>query len=225
MNTPHVTPCRIRLLIADDHPLFRQGLRQTIETEPTLQIVREVGDGRSALQAIRELKPEICILDINMPELDGLALLREMHALRLQSKVIILTMHKEEDLFNAAMDLDVKGYVLKENAVSDILTAVRTILNGHRYISPTLTDCLLARRASADLLRERKPGLDRLTPAEKRILKRIAQDRTSKEIADELGLSPRTVENHRTNICAKLDVHGIHGLVKFAYDNKSRLDA
>jgi len=225
MNTPLATAFGVRVLIADDHPLFRQGLRQTLETDPTFQIVREVGDGRTALQAICELKPEICILDINMPKLDGLALLREMRAHRLQSKVIVLTMHKEEDLFNAAMDLDVKGYVLKENAVSDIIAAVRAVINGHRYVSPTLTDCLLTRRANAEMLREKKPGLDRLTPAERRILKLIAQDRTSKEIADELGLSPRTIENHRTNICTKLNVHGIHGLVKFAYDNKSRLDA
>ena len=214
---------RVRVLIADDHPLFRQGLRQTIETEPTLQVVREVGDGRATLQSICELKPDLCILDINMPNLDGLAVLRQMRAHHLRSAVIVLTMHKEEDLFNAAMDLGVKGYVLKENAVSDILAAARAVLAGHRYVSPMLSDYLFTRRSEAEALRQEKPGLDKLTPAERRILRLIADDRTSKEIADELGLSPRTVENHRTNICTKLDVHGVHGLVKFAYENKSRL--
>ncbi|HEY5914501.1 MAG TPA: response regulator transcription factor [Verrucomicrobiae bacterium] len=213
----------LKILIADDHPLFRQGLRKTIETEPIFHVVREAGDGQATLHAIRELKPDLCVLDVNMPALDGLAVVRQMRAQRLRAEVIILTMYKEEDLFNAAMDLEVKGYVLKESAVNDILEAIKAVMAGHRYISPALSDFLLTRRAGSNGLRESKPGLDRLTSAERRILKLIAEDRTSKEIADQLGLSPRTVENHRTNMCAKLDVHGIHSLVKFAYENKSRL--
>ena len=221
--TPQVArPSRIRILIADDHPLFRQGLRQTIETDPALEVIREVGDGDATLQALRELDPDLCILDINMPGLDGLSVVRQMRAQRARCEVIFLTMYKEEDFFNAAMDLDVKGYLLKESAVSDVLESIRVVRAGHRYLSPTLADFMFARRAGAEALRKRKPGLDDLTPSERRILKLIAADKTSKEIADELGLSPRTIENHRTNICAKLDVHGVHGLVKFAYDNKSR---
>jgi len=217
-----MTP-KLRILIADDHPLFRQGLRQAIAADPACEVVQEAGDGRAALQFIRELKPDLCILDINMPLLDGLAVVRQMRQHRLPGEVIFLTMYKEPDLLNAAVDLDVKGYVLKESATSDILQCIRSVAAGHRYVSPSLSDFLFARRAGAQALREEKPGLDRLTPAERRILKLIADDRTSKEIADELGLSPRTVENHRTNICEKLDVHGIHSLVKFAYENKSRL--
>ncbi len=213
----------IKILIADDHPLFRQGLRQSIVSDPGFQIVQETGDGLSALRAIRELKPDICILDIQMPQMDGLAVVRQMRAEQLPGGVIFLTMYKEEELLNAALDLDVKGYVLKESAVDDILESIRSVSAGHRYLSPGLSDFLVARHAGVEALRRRKPGLDNLTPAERRILKLIAADRTSKEIANELGLSPRTVENHRSNICSKLDVHGIHALVKFAYDNKSRL--
>jgi DNA-binding NarL/FixJ family response regulator len=223
MIPPLSLPATLRILIADDHPLFRQGLRQTIEAESGFQVVGEVGDGQMALQSIRNLQPHLCILDISMPGLDGLAVVRQMRTQWLKAQVIILTMYKEEDLFNAAMDLDVKGYVLKESAVNDIIDAVKTIMAGHRYISPTLADFLFTRRGNSETLRAAKPGLARLTPAECRILKRIAEDRTSKEIAEELSLSPRTIENHRTNICAKLGVHGIHGLVKFAYENKSRL--
>jgi DNA-binding NarL/FixJ family response regulator len=216
-------PRPLRILVADDHPLFRQGLRQAIEAEPGFLVAAEAGDGPAALNFIRHLKPDLCILDINMPGLDGLAVVRQMRAQSLRAEVIILTMYKEEEMVNAAMDLDLKGYVLKESAVSDILNAIRTVMTGHRYVSPSLAEFLLARRAGAEALRQRRPGLDLLTPAERRILKLIAEDRTSKEIAADLSLSPRTVENHRTNICAKLDVHGVHGLVKFAYDNKSRL--
>lgn len=220
---PRAQRTPVRILIADDHPLFRKGLRQTIETEATFRLIGEAGDGETALRAIRDLRPDVCILDVNMPVLDGLAVVRRMHTERLRGEVVILTMYKEEDLFNAAMDLGVNGYVLKECAVSDIIDCVRTVRDGHHYISPNLTDLLLARRAGAEELRHRKPGLDDLTPTERRILKQIAEDKTSKEIAADLGLSSHTVENHRTNICGKLDVHGIHGLVKFAYDNKSRL--
>jgi DNA-binding NarL/FixJ family response regulator len=213
----------LSILVADDHPLFRQGLRQTIETEPAFRVSREVGDGYPALEAIRELKPDLCILDVNMPAMDGLTVVRQMQAQHLRTKVIILTMYKEKDLLNTAIDLGVKAYVLKESAVTDILDAIRAILAGHHYISPGLSEFLFARQAGAESLRQERPGLERLTRTEHHILQLIAQDRTSKEIADELSLSPRTVENHRTNICAKLDVHGIHSLVKFAYANKSRL--
>lgn len=213
----------LTILIADDHPLFRKGLRQAIEADPGLRIIYEAADGRAAAQAIRELKPDICVLDIQMPELDGLAVVRQMRKHRLPGEVIYLTMFKEADLLNAALDLDVKGYVVKDSAVNDILDCIHSVAAGHRYVSPELSEFLITRRAQAEALRGARPGLEQLTPSECRILKLIAQDKTSKEIADELGLSPRTVENHRTNICAKLDVHGIHSLVKFAYENKSRL--
>jgi DNA-binding NarL/FixJ family response regulator len=216
MSTP------LTVLIADDHPLVRRGLREIIEEGLDCRI-EEAGGGEAALTIIREKKPDVCVLDINMPVLDGFGVVRRMRQQHLAGEVIFLTMHKEEDLLNAAMDLNVKGYVLKEGAVSEIVDAIRSAAAGHRYISPALSDFLFSRRAEADRLREQKPGLDRLTPAERRVLKMIAEDNTSKEIADVLGLSPRTVENHRTNICAKLGVHGIHSLVKFAYDNRSKL--
>jgi DNA-binding NarL/FixJ family response regulator len=213
---------RPTILIADDHPLFRQGLRQAIQSQLPCQI-EEAADGKSALRLIRELKPGICVLDINMPSMDGLGVVRHMRQQGLPGEVIFLTMHKEEELFAAAMDLGVQGYVIKDGAVTEIIECIQRVAAGHRYISPALTDYLFKRRANARALSDQKPGLARLTPAERRILKLIAEDRTSKEIAADLGLSPRTVENHRTNICAKLDVHGIHSLVKFAYNNRSNL--
>ncbi len=212
-----------QIVIADDHPLFRQGLRQTIDADPDFRVIGEAANGHEALRLISELKPDICTLDIQMPGLDGLEIVRQLHTQKFRTEVIFLTMYKEEEMLNAALDAGVKGYVLKESAANDILDALRSATRGRGYISPVFSDFLLSRRENAAALRASKPGLHRLTPSECRILKMIAEDRTSKEIADLLGLSPRTVENHRANICAKLEVHGIHGLVKFAFDNRSRL--
>lgn len=213
----------LKILIADDHPLLRQGLRQAIEREPAFKVVHEAGDGYSALQSTRELKPDVVILDIKMPELDGFEVVRQIRKAGLATEVIILTMYKEEDMLNAALDLGIKGYVLKESAATDIVNSIRSVIAGHRYISPGLSDMLVARRANSASFHASNPALDQLTPSQRRILQLIAEDKTSKEIAHELGLSLRTVENHRTNICSKLKIHGVHGLVKFAYENKSRL--
>ena len=212
----------LKLLIADDHPLFRLGLRQIISSR-FVGPLEEAADGSSAWRLIQTFRPHLCILDIDMPNLDGLEIVRAMRRQHLPGEVIFLTLHKEEDLFNAALDLAVKGYVLKESAASEILDAIQTVAAGHSYISPALSDWLLGRRAQSRPLATGKEGIQRLTPAERRILQLIAEDKTSKEIAQELGISPRTVENHRTNICDKLNVHGIHSLVKFAYENHSRL--
>ena len=213
----------ITILIVEDHPVFRQGLRQVIESQEGFQIVQEAGDGNAAVKLVRELKPHIMLLDIDLPEMNGLDVLRALNKHEIKTQIICLTMYKTEDIFNEAINLGASGYVLKDSAVQDILTAIKTVAAGHRYISPTLTDHLFSRSLRSRQLHEQKPGLDRLTPTERRILKQIADDKTSKEIADDLGLSPRTVENHRANICNKLNLHGSHSLLKFAFENKSQL--
>jgi len=213
----------IKIVLADDHPVYRDGLRQILEKEPEFQLVHEAGDGRDALDHARRLRADVVLLDLDMPRMSGLDAARERLAKGDPFEVVLLTMHREEDLFNEAMNLDVKGYVLKDSAGEEIRDAVRCVSDGRPYISPTLSAHLLKRARGAQALAAELPGLDKLTASERRILKRIASDRTSKEIADELGLSPRTIENHRTNICSKLGLRGSHALVKFAFDNRSKL--
>jgi DNA-binding NarL/FixJ family response regulator len=209
--------------MADDHPMFRGGLRQVIESQPDLQVVHETGDGADALLAVRQLKPQVAILDLDMPKLSGLELMAAIQRERLPARVIILTMYREEDMFNEAMDLGVLGYVLKDSAADDILHCIRAVADGRHYLSPAVSGFLVNRHTRAESLRRAKPGLADLTPAELRILRLIARNKTSKEIADELELSTRTVDNHRFNICTKLELHGVHSLVKFAFDHKSEL--
>jgi DNA-binding NarL/FixJ family response regulator len=211
----------VRIVIADDHPVFLQGLRQIIELEPGLEVVGEASDGNSALEAIRIFKPGIVILDIEMPQLDGLAVTRRLHEQKSPIEVILLTVHREESLLSYALELGVKGYVLKDSAVVDIVSCINAVAKGEYYTSPALTTYLVNRTRIRD--RSSRPGLLDLTPTERHVLRLIADYKTSKEIAEQLGISRRTVETHRTNICQKLEIHGSHALMKFALEHKSRL--
>ncbi len=217
MNSP------ISVIIADDHPIFRKGLCEVIESDPALRLIGQAANGEEALQVLSTLRPDIAILDINMPQLSGLAVVQKLRTQPSPPRIVLLTMHEDEDLFDKAMELGVTAYVLKENAVEDLLAAVHAVTAGKTFISPTVATLLLKRREQAAELRREKPGLDLLTPTERRVLRLISEDRTTKEIAEVLGMSPRTVETHRQNMSHKLQLSGSHSLLKFAFDNKSKL--
>ena len=213
----------IRVVIADDHPVVRRGLRQTIEADPRLKVVAEAGDGEAALAQIQELKPAIAVVDVDMPRLDGLGVAREIRKRRLPVEIVFLTIHGEEDLFHSAMDLGSKGYLLKDSALTEIVKALRTVAEGNYYVTPSLTAYLVHRRSSAQMFASEKPGLANLTPTERRILGMVAEGKSSKSIAEELFIHYRTVENHRTNICQKLGLQGHNALFKFALQHKAEL--
>ncbi len=170
-----------------------------------------------------ELKPDIVVMDVDMPRLNGLQMARELRREQDDARIVFLTMYNDEDLFNAALDTGVKGYVLKENAGDDIISALLKVARGETFYSSGLAVIGQRREDRVQSLLLSKPNLEKLTAAEKRILKLIAEDRTSKEIADLLNISAKTVENHRLNICNKLNIHGSHSLLKFAFDHKSYL--
>jgi len=214
---------QIRIVMADDHPIVRQGLRQMIETDKNLSIVAEAGDGQTALELIEKHQPDVTVLDIDMPKMDGFAVVRELQKRRINVEIVFLTMHSEEEIFQAAMDLGVKGYVLKDSAVTDIVSSIKSVAAQRPFLSPALSALLLNRRRRAEDFEREQPGLHLLTPTEKRVLKLIAEDKTSKEIGEELFISYRTVETHRANISRKLDLHGSLALVKFAVAHKSEL--
>jgi DNA-binding NarL/FixJ family response regulator len=211
----------IRIVMADDHPVVRHGLRQIVATDPGLQIVAEAGDGKAALDQIRTHRPEVAVLDIDMPGMDGFAVARAVEKERLAVQIVFLTVHHDEELFRAALELGVNGYVLKDTAATDIVASIRSVAAGRPYVSPSLSAHIVQHVRRAGALGRDKPHLQDLTPMERRILKLIAEDKTSKTIAEQLFISPRTVETHRTNICRKLDLHGSLALVKFALEHKS----
>ena len=216
-------PTEIRLVIADDHPLLRNGLRQVIESDSRLKVLAEAGDGEAALERIEALRPDVAVLDIEMPRLTGFDLLRAIREKKLAVEVVFLTMYKDEEMFNEALDLGAKGYVLKDSAVTDIVGCIHAVAAGRHYISPAISSFLVNRNMRSVELIKQKPSLKDLTATERRILKLIAENKTSKEIAAVLFISHRTVENHRANICQKLDLKGSHSLIKFAFDHKSQL--
>jgi two-component system, NarL family, response regulator DegU len=214
---------RTKVLIVDDHPLFRDGLRQMIESDSRFELIGEAGDGETALRMIQDKKPDVAVLDVNLPRFSGLEVARKIKTKRLPTRIIILTMYKEEETFNRAMDTGVRGFVLKENAAEDILKSLAAVAEGEHYLSPSISGYLLRRRNRAEALASKIPGLDDLTKAERRILGMIAEKKTSRQIASELFISPRTVEAHRANISGKLGLRGSHSLLQFALENRSSI--
>lgn len=219
----HIMPHPVSILIVDDHPLLRRGVRDAIAENRRFQIVGEASDGEEGMRLVMSLKPQIVIVDIDMPRLNGLEMLRALRQLSFQVKAAILTMFKEEDMFNAALDLGALAYVVKENAANDVLAALEKVTRGETFFSSVLWEAGQRRGDRVQQLLLGKPQLETLTPSERRILKLVGQDYTSKEIASCLNLSVRTVDNHRQNICHKLNLHGTHSLLKFAFDHSAHL--
>ncbi|MCB2203549.1 response regulator transcription factor [bacterium] len=213
---------RISIVIADDHPLFRKGLREVIEAEKHLQIIGEAGDGEAAVEQIQKHKPEVAVLDIDMPRLNGLDVCERVLKPVTAPGVIILTMYDDEALFERAMHLGVKGYILKDSAADDIVQGIEMVARKGYFISPSLTGHVM-RDSPLRSDNEGRAGLLKLTPSERRILAMIATEMTSAEIADELHISPRTVEHHRSNIIGKLGLSGQYALVRYALQNKDSL--
>ncbi|HEY0759986.1 MAG TPA: response regulator transcription factor [Acidisarcina sp.] len=213
---------QIRVLISDDHPIVRKGLRTMIEEEEDIVVVAEAGDGEAALALIKKFHPQVAVLDIDMPKLDGFGVIREMKTLKLQTSVIFLTLHAEEDMFRAALEMGGRGYLLKDSAMQEIAVGVRAVAAGQLYLSSAMTGRLLRRPETPDLA-PKNPLTVHLTPTEHRILQLIADGKSSKEIGAELSIHYRTVENHRTNICRKLSLDGANALLRFTLQHKACL--
>ncbi len=214
---------KIRIVVADDHPVVRKGLAATMAAEPDFEVIAEAADGEMALTLIQKLLPDVAVLDLDMPKLDGFAIAGEARKLGLGVQVLFLTIHSEVDLLRRAMDLGAKGYIAKESALLEIANGVRSVARGRAFVSPSLTPALLERRAHVQGLVRGVPSLSDLTPSERRILNLIAGGKSTKEIAAELHIHYRTVETHRSGICQKLNLNGPNTLLRFALQHKSEL--
>ncbi len=214
---------QITIIIADDHPIVRQGLRQVIEEDKKLTVVAEANNGQEALDAIRLLDPQVTILDVDMPVMNGFAAARAIREKGFATEIIFLTMHSDEDLFNEAIDIGAKGFVLKDSALIDIIECIKTVAASRHYASHALTSFLINRSRRAAGLVVKQPTIKDLTPTERTVLRLIAENLTTRAIGEQLFVSPRTIEKHRENICQKLGLQGSHSLLKFALSHRSEL--
>ena len=209
-----------RILLVDDHTLFRQGVRKILEEIPGLEVTKEVDDGIALLEILREITPDMVILDISMPNLRGIEAMRESKMKYPDLRILILTMHKNREYLYQAVTAGAAGYLLKEDADTDLRYAIDTIRQGKTYISP-----LLAEELKDDLVnifqRSRSASpFGPLTTREREVLKLIAEGKSTKDIATLLHISVRTVQHHRSNIMEKLSAKSTVDLVKYAINNK-----
>ncbi len=210
---------KIRILMADDHTMLREGIRSLLEDQPDMQVVGEAEDGRAVVQLAAELQPDVVLMDIAMPRLNGLEATRQIKRDHPRIALLILTMHDNEEYVRQVLAAGASGYVLKRAAASELVAAIRAVHRGEAVLSPAVTRLVLE-----DYLRRDgsagAPASGELTPREREVLQLIAEGYTSKEIAEMLSLSVKTVQAHRTSLMQKLDLHDRGDLIKYAIQKK-----
>ncbi|MEW6325980.1 MAG: response regulator transcription factor [Thermodesulfobacteriota bacterium] len=210
-----------KILLADDHALFRQGLKRILSETEDLEVIGEVADGLELLKLLKKLRPHMVILDISMPNIRGIEAIPEIKSINPDSKILVLTMHKNMEYLHQAISSGADGYLLKEDADNELFFAISKIKQGKIYISPKLSEYLTEDWAK---MHRGEPGLsyesEILTTREREILKLVAEGKSSKEIAALLNISIRTVEHHRANIMGKLNLRNIAELIKYAIRKK-----
>lgn len=209
---------KIKIIIADDHHIFRKGILSILKDDESIEVIGEASNGEEALHLVEKLNPDIALFDIDMPVLSGLEAARKIKSEGITTKVVVLTIHKDKEYFDEAMELDIKAYVLKESISNDLIDCIKEVAAGNYYISPSISGYLVQKGSG----KKKDNELDKLTSTEKQILKLISQNKTSGQIAEELFRSVRTIENHRNNICKKLELSGQNALLLFAYENKKK---
>ena len=209
---------KIRILIADDHPIVREGISARLSKEPHYVIVGEASDGMEALKKVSQLKPDIVIMDIMMPHMDGILATEHIKKSAPQIKVIILSMHKRQEYALRAFQAGADGYVLKENASKEIVNAIKSVFGGKRYICPSIAHYLAEEYIQSSKVNSFNP-FDSLSLREKEVLRLLVEGKTNKEIAEILFITNSTVKTHRYKIMQKLAVHDLASLVRFAIQN------
>ena len=206
----------IKVMLADDHVLMREGIRQLLEFDGSIEVIGEASDGEECLQKLEKVKPDVLLLDINMPKLNGIEVLEEIKRKKINVKVLILTVHNEVDYLIRAVDIGVDGYILKDSESAELKKAIMTVMDGESYIQPKLIPMLNKRLITRDSDKEK---LESLTGREKEVLIEVANGMFNKEIATSLHISERTVKNHISNIFKKLDVFDRTQAAVFAIKN------
>ncbi len=205
----------IRIVLADDHTLFLSGLRSLLEKEPDLEVVAEVKDGREAVRVAHEKRPDLVVMDVSMPGMNGIEATRQITSALPRIKVLCLSMHSEEQFIAAVLEGGASGYLLKECAVDELLLAIRTVMANQIFLCPTITTTVVQSYRAQRALTQSSP-FSLLTPREREVLQLIAEGHSTKDIAARLHLSVKTIDTHRQRIMDRLNIRSVSGLTKYA---------
>jgi DNA-binding NarL/FixJ family response regulator len=207
-----------RILLVDDHEIVRKGLKSVLEARKDWEIIGEATTGREAVEMVEELKPDVVVMDISMPELNGLEAVRQIVKIAPRTEVLVLTMHESEDLVREVLEAGARGYLLKSDASRQLISAVEALRIHKPYLTSRVNEVVLTGYLGGKPLKGETSG-GRLTPREREIVQLLAEGLTNKEIANTLNISVKTAETHRTNIMRKLDLHSVSELVRYAVRN------
>jgi len=209
----------LKLLVADDHEIVRRGLRTLIEAQPGWQVTAEASDGREAVEKAKAIRPDVTVLDIGMPSLNGLEAARQMLKNDARAKILILTMHDSDPLIREVLDAGARGYVLKTDASRDLVTAINAVRSNKTFFTAKVAQIVLDGYLDKKPRKDAESAQTRLTPRQREIVQLLAEGKSSKEVAVALGLSVKTAETHRANIMKRLDCRSVSELVRYAVRN------
>jgi len=209
---------RQRIVIAEDYTILREGLRSLLSSHPEFDIVGEAEDGQEAIRSVEKLKPDLALMDLSMPRMNGMDAIKEIKKRSPETKVLVLTVHKTEEYIHAALQAGADGYILKDSTHAELGMAIKSVLDGKRYVSPGISERLIEGYLEGRKKTKPPSTWDTLTQREREILKLIAEGYKNKEVADYLCISVKTVEKHRANLMKKLDLHNIQALTALALE-------
>jgi two-component system response regulator NreC len=207
---------KIRILLADDHTILRAGLKMMLNAQPDMEVIGEAQDGRQALHEAQRLQPDVILMDITMPDMNGIEATKQIKRAQPEIKVLILTMHEHDEYIFQALRAGASGYMLKEAADTELITALHVVQSGQFYLSPAAQSVMVGDYLQRVRTGEEKDSYSSLTEREREILKLVAEGYTNNQIAERLVISPKTVDTHRTHIMDKLNLHSRAELVKYA---------
>lgn len=209
-----------KIVIAEDHTILRAGLRALLAVQNGLEVIGEAGDGREAIRKVDTLQPDLLLIDLSMPKLNGIDAIREIKSQHPEIKIIVLTVHKSDEYIIAAFKAGANGYMLKDASQNELLLAIDYVINGKTFLSPSISDKVVDAFLNTDKKDKPATVLDNLTAREREILKLVAEGNTNKKIAEHLCISLKTVEKHRSNLMKKLDLRNTAALTAYAIEKK-----
>ena len=211
---------KVRIVIAEDHTILREGLRSLLSSDPNLEVVGEAEDGREAIQCVERFKPNLILTDLSMPRMNGMEAIKEIKRQSPETKILVLTVHKAEEYILSTFQAGADGYLLKDSTHAELVMAVKKVLSGKHYISPEISEKVIEGYLEGKKTLKSRTSWETLTQREREILKLIAEGYKNKEIANYLCISTKTVEKHRANLMEKLDLHNAQALTAFAIEKE-----